>query len=85
VLIEKSHLEGDINAFQLVTEEGASFDGRCKMLPKPAYQEKLEIPEPIVTSEPPPVETETIPREAPSRERTGSGFVFGQFFRQFFS
>jgi hypothetical protein len=55
------------------------------MLPKPAYQEKLEIPEPIVTSEPPPVETETIPREAPSRERTGSGFVFGQFFRQFFS
>jgi len=89
VLTDKSHLEGDITAFQLVTEEGASFDGRCKMLTKPAYQEKPDIPEPVAASELPSPETDTpaktISNNGSSREPIASGFAFGQFFRQLFS
>lgn len=87
VLTDKSHLEGDITAFQLVTEEGASFDGRCKMLTKPAYQEKPDIPEPVAASELPPADrAEAKTKDTLSREKPApSGFAFGQFFRQLFS
>ncbi|CAI2718150.1 bactofilin family protein [Nitrospina watsonii] len=98
VLVEKSHLTGDITAFQLVVEEGSNFDGRCKMLSKPTYQSKPHVPEPAAKEPVPPAKNgaavQTMPSDKTSAEKvsrdqdkadasTGSGV--GNFFRQLFS
>ena len=78
-LMKDSHLKGDITAFQLVIEEGSSFDGRCTMLDAPQYKEKVET----TFSSAEPAKKSAHAMDTPSPESSASGL--DGWVRQFFS
>ena len=78
-LMKDSHLKGDITAFQLVIEEGSSFDGRCTMLDTPMYKEEVDT---TFTTPESPKATSAMSSKAPA-ESDSSGL--DGWVRQFFS
>jgi len=79
-LMKDSHLKGDITAFQLVIEEGSSFDGRCTMLDSPVYKEKVET-----TFTTPGTPVPPAPAKAPAKAPADSSSGLDGWVRQFFS
>ena len=76
-LYATSHLNGNIEAPVIMMEEGAHFEGACKMPPKPANMPTT--PQPSVKKEPPPKQTADIPKAdvKPAAKPKKSGGWFG--------